>query len=212
MTDEFVEIPKSRLQLLEDVARLKDSMWNDPKFGNQIKEMVKEKYPNANIPEVDMLRANRTAEAAILAKVEEKETALNARIEAFEKKQNERDAGAKQEKEEKEFASDIERTKAKYKLSSEGMEKVFNRMKEKNNPDVEAAAAWVTDHEVKDIPAPSSPFAPSAMDLYGSKSGDSAWADLNRDPLAYGDAEIARMANDFANGNFGKYKEFGGTL
>lgn len=212
MTDEYVEIPRSRLQLLEGVAKLKDELWNDPKYGNQIKEMVKEKYPNANIPEVDMLRANRAAESSLLAKVEEKENALLARIDAFEKKQQAKEDGDKQAKEEKVFADEIERTKAKYKLSSEGMEKVFNRMKEKNNPDVESAAAWVTDHEVKEAPPASSPFAPSSMDLYGSKTGDSAWAELNRDPLAYGDAEIARMANDFANGQFGKYKEFGGSL
>lgn len=210
--DELVEIPQSRLNLLEGIAKLKEDLWNDPKFGSQLKEMVKEKFPNANIPEVDMARASRAAESHILAKVDEKEKALEARISAFENAQKEKEDKDFQAKSEKEFASEIEATKAKYKLSSEGMEKVFNRMKEKNNPDVEAAAAWVTDHEVKETPQPTSHYAPQAMDLYGSQSGDKSWAELNRNPLAYGDAEIARMANDFSNGNFSKYKEWGGSL
>lgn len=210
--DEMVEISQSRLALLEGVAKIKEELWNDSKFGPTIKEMVKQKFPNANIPEVDMARASRNAETTILAKVEEKEKALESRIEAFEKAQKERDEKDSNAKEEMAFTREVESVKKKYQLSSEGMEKVFSRMKEKNNPDVESAAAWVTDHEVKEAPPAASPYSPQSLDLYGSKSGDKAWEELNRDPLAYGDAEIARMANDFSNGNFGKYKEFGGSL
>lgn len=212
MTDEIVEVSRSRLNLLEGVAKLKDELWNDPKYGMQIKEMVKEKYPNANIPEVDMARANRRVEGEVLAKFDEKEKALNARIEAFEKSQKEKEDKDAQAKAEREFAGEVESVKKKYQLTPEGMEKVFARMKEKNNPDVEAAAAWVTDHEVKEQPPVSSPYAPQSFDLYGSQSGDKAWEDLNRNPMAYGDRIIAEMANDFANGRHGKYKEFGGTL
>jgi hypothetical protein len=211
MSEDYIEISKSRLQALESVNSLKEALWNDPNTGPRVKELVKEKFPNANIPEVDMARNSRKVETELLAKVSEKEKAVDAKIASFEAKWVERDESVAREKEERVFESEVERTRKKYNLTQEGMEKVFSRMKEKNNPDVEAAAAWVTDHEVK-APVESSNYAPQTMDMYGANSGAKEWEDLNRDPIKYGDREIARMANDFANGNFGKYKEFGGDL
>lgn len=212
MSEEFVEISKSRLKLLEGVSKLNNDLWNDPKYGMQIKEIVKEKYPNANIPEVDVVRSTKRAEAEMVSRVEATQKETLSRIEKFETAQRERDEKDSTAKAEADFSKDIESAKKKYQLSPEGMEKVFARMKEKNNPDVEAAAAWVTDHEPKQAPTTTSSYAPQSMDLYGSNSGDKEWADLNRDPLAYGDKVLAEMSNDFANGNFSKYREFGGTL
>ena len=209
--DEFVEISKARLATLEGISKLNNELWNDSKYGMQIKEMVKEKYPNANIPEVDVVRTSKKAESEIMARVEAGNKEVLARIEAFEKAQAEAKEKDNNAKAEREFEASVEATKKKYQLTPEGMEQVFARMKEKNNPDVEAAAAWVTDHETKAKPVTNS-YAPQSMDMYGSKSGDKEWEALNRDPLAYGDAELARIANDFQNGNFSKYKEFGGTL
>lgn len=210
--DEIIEISRSKLALLEGTAKLANDLWNDPDLGPQVKEATKQKYPQANIPEVDMLRATRKAESEILAKVEETKKETFSRIEAFEKSQKDREEKDSQAKAEKDFAGEIEETKSKYKLTAEGMEKVFARMKEKNNPDMEAAAAWVTDHEPKESPQTSSPYAPQSFDLYGSQSGDKEWEALNRNPLKFGEDEMARMANDFSNGNFSKYKEWGGSL
>lgn len=212
MTDENVEIPRSRLELLEGVAKLNNSLWNDPVHGMKMKEMVKDKFPDANIPEVDLARSSRTVEAELLTKVEAANKTALDRIEAFEKSQRDRDEADQNKKAEAEFAADVEATKKKYQLTSEGMEKVFARMKEKNNPDVEAAAAWVTDHEVKATPVNNSSYSPQDMNLYGSSQGDAEWAELNKNPIKYGDRILTEMANDFANGNFGKYKEFGGDL
>src|SRR5262249_55162173 len=124
----------------------------------------------------------------------------------------ERDEAETKTKAEAEFAKEVESVKKKYKLTQEGMEKVFARMRDKNNPDVESAAAWVTDHEVKSAPVASSSYSPQNMDMWGSSSGDKEWEALNRDPVRWGDNTITEMVNDFANGNAGKYKEFGGDL
>lgn len=212
MTDEIVEIPKSRLDLLERVGALANDLWNDEKVGMTLKERVKEKNPSANIPEVVVAQSTRRAEQELLARVEAKEKAVEDRIAAFEKAQKERDEKDVEATASRVFESEVEAGKKKYHLTSEGVEKVFARMKEKNNPDFEAAAAWVTDHEVKATPITSSNYSPQNMDLYGSGSGDEEWASLNKDPLKYGDRVLAEMASDFANGNFGRYKEFGGTV
>lgn len=211
MTDEIVEVSKSRLLALENVNQLKEALWNDPTTGPKIKELVKDKFPQADIPEVDIIRNTRKMEAEVLTKVAEKEKAVDEKISAFEKKWADRDEAAAKAKEEKEFESEVAAVKKKYQLTSEGMEKVFARMRDKNNPDVEAAAAWVTDHEVK-APTQQSNYAPDTMDLYGSNSGADEWADLNKDPRRYGDKVITEIINDFNNGNHNKYKEFGGSL
>lgn len=212
MSDEIVEIPKSRLAVLEGINRLTNELWNDEKVGMALKERWKEKHPEANIPEVVVAQSTRKVEQEILAKVEAKEKAVDDKISAWEKKQKEKEDKDADLLATKAFESEVEATKKKYQLTSEGMEKVFSRMKEKNNPDVEAAAAWVTDHEVKASPTTTSSYSPQNMDLYGSNSGDKEWEDLNRDPIKYGDKVLNEMVNDFSNGNFGKYKEFGGSV
>lgn len=211
MTDETMEVSKARLTALEGVNQLKEALWNDPKFGPQIKEMVKEKFPQANIPEVDAARAARKVENEVIERVTAKEKALDDKIAAFTKTQEDRDTEYKTRKEEKEFESEVDSVKKKYQLTAEGMEKVFARMEEKNNPDVESAAAWVTDHEAK-APVQENSFAPQTMDMYGANSGAEEWRSLNQNPIAYGDRVLSEMANDFKNGQFHKYKEFGGSL
>lgn len=212
MTDEVVEVSRARLSLLEGVAKLKEELWNDPKHGMTIKKIVKEKYPDANLPEVDADATVRKAENDILSKVEEANKANIARIEAFEKSQKDREDKDAEKTATKNFESDVEATKKKYQLTPEGMEKVFARMKEKNNPDVEAAAAWVTDHEQKASPVTNSSYAPQDMNLYGSSQGDKEWEDLNKDPIKFFDKTVTDMLNDFGNGNQSKYREFGGTV
>jgi len=212
MTDEFVEIPKSRLNLLEGTAKLANTLWNDEKVGMTVKERYKEINPEANIPEVVVAQSSRRVEQELISKVEAKEKAVDDKISAWEKKMQERDDADSNKVAEAAFSSEVEATKKKYQLTDEGMAKVFERMKAKNNPDVEAAAAWVTDHEVKAAPVQNSSFSPNDMNLYGSSQGDNEWAELNKNPLKYGDRVLTEMANDFANGNFGRYKEFGGDL
>ncbi len=212
MSDDIVEISKAKLALLEGQSKLNQELWNDPKYGLQIKEMVKDKYPHANIPELDAFKAVKESESQILSKVAEKEKAVDEKIAAFEKTWQERDEKVASEKQEREFASEVEATKKKYQLSAEGMEKVFARMKEKNNPDVEAAAAWVTDHQVAAKPVDSNNFSPQDMNLYGSSHADAEWEAFNRNPIKAGDAVLTEMINDFQNGRQDKYREFGGTL
>lgn len=207
MSEDLVEISKSLLNSLQGTANLTNAIWNDPKYGMRVKEIVKEKYPDANIPELDALHSVQKAENEILTKVEASKKETLDRIEAFERAQREREEKEASTKAEKEFAAEIEETKRKYQLTSEGMEKVFARMKEKNNPDVESAAAWVTDHEPKQDPLMNSNYSPANMDLYGASSGDKEFEEINKHAFdgKWFDKEVRKINEDFLNGRGGLY-------
>lgn len=202
MSDDLVEVSKSLLNQLQGTAKLTNAIWNDPKYGMTVKEIVKEKYPDANIPELDAIHSVKRAESEIHTKVEESTKQILSRIEAFEKSQKDRDEKEATTKAEKEFADQVESTKKKYQLSPEGMEKVFSRMKEKNNPDVEAAAAWVTDHEPKQDPLMNSSYSPSGIDMYGASSGDKEFEEINKHAFdgKWFDKEVRKINEDFLNG------------
>ena len=202
MSDDIVEVSRSLLANLQGTAKLTNDLWNDPTIGPKVKELVKDKYPNANIPEVDLARNAKKAESEILTKVEETNKATLARIEAFEKAQKEKEDKDVTARAEREFASDVESVKKRYQLTDEGMAKVFDRMKAKNNPDVEAAAAWVTDNEPSKAPLNSSGYVDPSFNPFGSKGEDKAWETLNRNPWdgKFAEQEIAKITADFANG------------
>lgn len=202
MSDDVVEVSAARLKLLERDANLAHALWNDPKHGMKVKEIAKEKWPDSNIPELDAIKEVRKSESELLTKVEAKEKALTDRIEAFEKSQKEKEDKETSSKAEREFAADVEATKKKYQLSAEGMEKVFERMKAKNNPDVEAAAAWVTDHAQAAAPTGQSSGSNDMFNPFGSKGEDKDWELLNKNPWdgKFAEQEIAKITRDFANG------------
>lgn len=207
MNDEILEVSKVRLAMLENVGKMASELWNDDKVGLTIKERWKEKHPEANVPEVVIAQNTRKVESDLSSKLEAKEKAIDAKIDAWEKKQLEKERLEADKISESAFTSEVEATRKKYQLSAEGMEKVFSRMKEKNNPDVEAAAAWVTDHEPKAAPLSGSNYSAQNLDVYGSGSGDKAWETLNRNPWdgKFADMEISKITQDFANGRGDRY-------
>jgi len=176
----IVEIQESELQALRNVQQMVDSLWNDPEKGMKVKELVKEKYPNANIPELDAVKFARGAEERAKSIADESAKILTERLEKMESTLKERDDAFKAREEEQKFEAEVDRVKRQYSLTTEGMEKVFSRMKERNNPDVESAAAWVISQEPKQSPANGNLFSPTSMDLYGASSGDKEWEDLNK--------------------------------
>lgn len=209
--DDLVEVSKSLLNQLQGTAKVANALWNDEKIGMATKERAKELFPNAVIPEVDAIRTARKSETEIISRVEAKEKALEDRISAFEKSQKERDEKDLNAKAEREFAADVEGTKKKYQLTAEGMEKVFARMKEKNNPDVEAAAAWVTDHEPKQSPITNSSYSPQNMDVFGASSGKDEFKEINDHAFdgKWFDKEVRKINEDFLNGRGGLYGQDG---
>jgi len=210
MSDEMIEVSRARLNQLEGINKLTSELWNDPKIGMKVKQLTKEKFPNANIPEVDAINEIHKSESELVTRVEAKEKAIDEKISAWEKKQQEKEAKEIDDRETSRFESEVQATKKKYQLSAEGMEKVFARMKEKNNPDVEAAAAWVTDHEQAAKPLDQPGYGSQSMDFqnsFNSAQDDKDWEMLNKNPwdMKFADQEIRRITADFNNGRGGLY-------
>lgn len=176
----MIEVAESEYKALKDVQTMVDSLWNDPEKGLKVKELVKEKYPNANIPELDAVRFAREEGTKARTASEEASKLMAERLEKMEASLKERDDAFKAREEEAKFEAEVERVRKAHSFTTEGMEKVFARMKEKNNPDIESAAAWVLAQEPKQSPADNNLFSPSNMDMYGANSGSDEWKELNQ--------------------------------
>ena len=185
------EISDADLAVKNRAVALLDKMWNDPKEGMTFKKKVKELVPDARIPELDIVAS---ATGPLLAELEEQKSvskSLKERLDSWEKTQ-------KDSKDELELQAQLDGVKKTYSFTNDGMQKVIDRMKSKNNPDAEAAAAWVASQERKSKPLTDSALLPSALNLYGSNSSDDSWAELNRDPVGWADKEMVKMLNEFA--------------
>lgn len=186
----MAEISDAELAVKNRAVALLDKLWNDPKEGMSFKRKVKELVPDVKIPELDIVEG---ATAPLMAEIEEQKKAnktLSDRLDNWEKTQ-------KDGKEEVELQSQLDSIKKAYGFTIDGMQKVIDRMKEKNNPDAESAAAWVASQERKTKPVTDSALMPAALNLYGSNSEDESWADLNKDPIKWADREMVKMINEF---------------
>ena len=185
------EISDAQLELANKYQSLYNKLWNDPKEGLAFKRKVKELVPEAQIPELDMIDTTVKPFEEKMAKQAEENKAFKDRLDNIEKR-------SKDEKEESDLVKSLDSARKKFHLTDEGFDKAVARMKEMNNPDAEAAAAWVASQEKKARPVGSSSFAPSALNLYGSNKVDESMADLHRDPIAWQDATIQTMLDEFA--------------
>lgn len=186
-----VEISEAEDALRKKYEHLYNRLWNDPKEGLNFKRKVKELVPDAQIPELDMIDTTVRPFEEKLAKQAKDNEALVARLDAIEKAKKDGD-------DESALVKSLDSARKKFSLTDEGFDKAITRMKEMNNPDAEAAAAWVASQEKKAKPVGSSSFAPAALNLYGSNKVDDTLADLHRDPVAWQDSTIQTMLDEFA--------------
>lgn len=184
------EISEADLLVKNRAMMLLDKLWNDPKEGMSFKKKVKELVPDAKIPELDIVN---NATAPIVAALEEQ----TKRSKSLEDRLNNWEENQKNGKEEGELQAQLDMIRKSYGFTTDGMQKVIDRMKAKNNPDAESAAAWVASQERKSKPVTDSALMPSALNLYGSNSEDETWAELNKDPRGWADRELVKMINEF---------------
>jgi hypothetical protein len=195
------EIDENEYETLVRAKTLLNDMWNDGDNGMAFKKMVKAKYKDAKIPEIDIVEQAKKPLEEKLSKTEET-------LKALEKRLNDKDDAEKQSKEERELEKDLETARKKFSLTDDGFEKVIKRMKEKNSLDAEAAAAWVASSEPKAKPATESKLGlPNKANLFGSARKDDEWKSLNENPMDWFDGQVEDVIN-----NPEKYREFGGQL
>ena len=187
----MAEISDHELAVKNRAVALLDRMISDPKEGLATKRRIKALVPDANFPDLDIIDS---ASAPILSALEEQKKlnkTLADRLDSWEQSQ-------KDSREEGELQAQLDGIRKQYSFSADGMQKVIDRMKAKNNPDADAAAAWVASQERKARPVTDSALLPSALNLFGSNSEDEQWADLNKDPRGWADRELVKMINEFA--------------
>lgn len=135
----------------------------DPSTAVEAEKLIEKINPSADFP---MRRAREAVLAPVMSELEKE----RARVAALEEKWASRekaDAEATQRRAEDEMLSRIEKVKARRGFSDDMMATVLQRMRDQNNPDVEAAAAWVAESVPKKAPAAGHDFLPSNVDPLG---------------------------------------------
>ena len=96
----------------------------------------------------------------------------------------------------------LESVKTLYGFTEEGMQTVIKRMRDQNNPDVEAAAAYVNGLAPKPSPVKSSGLFPTKLNPFGAAdlSDDPAIKKLHTDPMAFMEEEAIAVMDEFARG------------
>lgn len=184
----MAEIDDNELAILKRAHGLLDSLYNDPKHGMSFKKMMKEKLPDARIPELDIVENVTKPYDEKISALEAENKKFREDMEAWQKKQADRE-------EEQQVRLTLDDVQKKYKLTDDGMSKVVERMKEKNNPDAEAAAAFILRQQPTPKPATPAAYLPSELNLYGSSTADEQYADLNKDPVKWFDRQCAEILN-----------------
>lgn len=187
----MAEISDAELAVKNRAVDLLNRMISDPTDGLAVKRKIKALVPDANFPELNVIDVTT---APIKAALDE-QSALNKKLTDRLDKWESDNLNAK---EESALQAQLDSIKKQYSFTTDGMQKVVDRMKAKNNPDAESAAAWVAAQERKAQPVAHSGLMPAALNLYGSNTADESWEALNRDPQKWMDNELVTMMNEFA--------------
>jgi hypothetical protein len=163
--------------------KLLNKLWNDATAGDRVRKLAKEEYPETKIVD-DIV-------APFVAPLEAQNKALQARLDKIEEERAKERAAWEESQHQTTFQSQIEAARRSYSLTDEGFNKMLDRMKEQNNPDAEAAAAWVASKTPAPIKGPT--WAPQDLNLFGSKTEEEGMRELHNDPVGYQDRQIAEF-------------------
>lgn len=170
-------------------AELLDKLVADPKHGLAAKRLIKEINPAANFPELE-------TEDRVNKLVEERTSGIQSEWQKFRDEQAEAKKKSDDARLETDFEKRLNTVRDKYRFTPEGMEKIVERMKDQNSPDVEAAAAWINEQTPKPAPATGPNYLPQTLDLYGSQSKDEAFRLLHENPNQYFDQQVRDILSD----------------
>lgn len=189
------DIDAARLDALTKAEQLFNSMLDDPTTGLGLKKAIKEKFPSAKIPDLDLI-------TAVTKPYDEKMAALEARNAALEAMINEDRQGRLNETAEAKLVKDLDAVRAKFNFTDEGMSKVLETMRERNLAhDPEAAAALVQSQLPKASPTSTrNAYSTPTIDIYGMQSAtiDEKYAQLHSRPWDFFAAEVNAVMNEAA--------------
>lgn len=173
----------------EKSVLLLDRLLKNPKLAPSLKRAIKEIEPAANFPELEVEDQLVAPMRQDVDGVRKQVEGIGERLDKFLKGIEDRDA-------ENALAGELSSVQGKYHLTEDGLRKVMERMRDKNNPDAESAAAWVVEQIPRGRPATATgtDHLPQNFDLKRmfdgqSDAGDRAAA-VSKDPWAYFDNEV----------------------
>ena len=168
-----------------------------PKIAGQVKRAIREVEPNANFPELD-------AEDQFVEPVRKEVEGVRGEVKGLADRLDKMIQAAEDRDAEGALASDFQSVQKKYGFTEDGLRKVMERMREKNNPDVESAAAFVNESipRAKPATATGTNHLPESFNLKtmfggGDDASEKATA-ASKDPWAFFDAEVRDILNDAA--------------
>lgn len=189
---ETIPVPKDQFSLHQRSAQLLNDLLTDPRTAEQAEQLVAQVNPEAKFP----FKERREAMYKPVWDELEKERAARQALEAKIAAREAAEAEAAQRQQTDAMVTRLNRIKEKRGFSDEAMEQVMARMRDQNNPDVEAAAAFVAESMPKPPPASGHDFLPTNVDVYGTSSGDAAWESLHKNPDQWLTNELRSIARD----------------
>lgn len=204
MSDNHIVVAKDQHDIHVRSAQLLTQLLGDPRTAARAEELVAQINPQAKFPMRDAREAVLEPVRGELEKERKAREALEARLAARE----EREAAAERQRQEDDMLARMEAIKSKRGFSDDLMQKVIDRMRANNNPDVDAAAAYVAESVPKPGPALGNDFLPQHVDplgLNGNKDyydglmdtgpqGADRWLDKTLRNMVR-DPEFARLGN-----------------
>jgi hypothetical protein len=193
---ETVTIPKAELDTLRAIKTLMDKTWDGKDTGAPLRKLLKQVQPDLKIPE----DVADSVIAPVKGEIEETKKSVKGLAEKLDKFLTEN----KDKEDTAVLRADLASAQKKFGLDDEGLTKVMQRMKDKNNPDVESAAAWVASQAPKPQPIADHGISAISADLFGSTKKDPNYEALQTggDPFKPGgwfDQEAIKILNEPAD-------------
>ena len=155
------------LQQQVQTVRFIESVYNDPKLNKKAKALIKEKYPNLQIPDYDI------------------EQHVEARLNRDKEERDALEMKKKRDEEDEHYKKLRKETQDRHKFTDEAMTKLEKMMVDRNIGDYEAAALLMSSKE----PKLSEPTYHSHTWDYNKPDN---FAEIAKDPEAWGRKEIER--------------------
>lgn len=168
ISDEEDRWIKQQIQTVQFI----ESIYNDPALNAEAKALIKKKYPNINIPDLDIRN--------------EVKSMLDADRQARETVEKEK----RQQEEERQFTERRTATQQKYGFTDEAMKDLEKLMVERNVGDYEVAASFLAAQNPK-------PSDTGFDDNRWNHAKQDGFKEIAADPEAWGRAEILKaLRND----------------
>jgi hypothetical protein len=148
-----------------EVADFVESIYNDPQLTKEAKRLIKKKYPNLQIPDLEI------------------DDKVESRFAQEKKLREDAEKAARQKEEDERYKKERERTQKDYGFTDEAMTKLERLMLEKNIGDYDVAASYMASKEPK-------VSEPTNESRFWSHEKQDGFAEIAKDPEKWAEKEI----------------------